>query len=126
MKWLGWFFLVVIIGVPTIYVAWLALTTKHHSVTDGSAYGFSIGDGKEETISVVKKLITSHGYKKISCAGKLKWVKVKNGIPAELYDCNIIYVAIGEEGDLQNMVRLTFSEGELSRIYRHRQYYELP
>jgi hypothetical protein len=112
------------------YVAYLAATYIDKVVTSGSAYGFEIGATKEQALTSAVQLsghpnaviYVSYGPR----AGDHFSIAPSTARPDKLVAHDQWDVLLDGNGNFFNIVRLTFHNGHLVRIYRHRQNFELP
>jgi len=112
------------------YITYLWATYIDESVASGSAYGFTIGASKQETLDAISRL-TNHPHAVVDVTYGLRAgdhftiapVPVQIG-QLQMHDRWDVY--LDGDGKFFNSVRLTFRDGHLAEIYRHRQYFELP
>ncbi len=113
------------------YVIYLWATYIDDSVTLGHKYGFSIGSSDEETYMDILGLTDqypnavfyiSYGPR----AGDNDTVRIspesfKRALSSEHWQ-----ILLDGEGEFHNIIRLNIENSALTRIYRHRKYFELP
>lgn len=118
--------LLVVVG----YLGYLWTTYIDETVTTGAAYGFTIGASKQETLAAASRLgnhpqavvYVSYGPR----AGDHFTIDPLPGHTWQLQDHDQWNVLLDGDGKFFNSVRLTFRNGELTEIHRHRQHFELP
>ena len=113
------------------YVGFLWVSYKSEAVTTGAAYGFTIGESKAASAVNLTRLREDH-----SGAAVYVTFGPRAGdhftVPAEAAQLDALRahqqwdILLDGEGEFWNTVQLTFEEDRLVRIYRHRQYFELP
>lgn len=112
------------------YVIYLWATYIDEATVTGSAHGFTIGTSKREALDSVRRLgnyphavvYVSYGPR----AGDHFTVDPASAHVEQLQEHEIWKVLLEGKGKFFNSVRLTFRDGELVEIYRHRQHFELP
>lgn len=127
--------LLVIVLVPAVtiggYIAYLVATYIDKTVTSGSAYGFNIGSSKIQAIESIQRqrasdpgiaLYVDYGPR----AGDTFTLSASDVEPEKLDSHDQWTVLPDGPGKFFNTIRLTFREGHLVEIHRHRQYFELP
>jgi hypothetical protein len=113
------------------YIAYLAATYIDESVSAGTAYGFEIGLSNKQSFQSVRKLLDKYPnlviyYSYGNKAGDNETVHpVDNEYPkVEAQDRWTLL--LDGDGKYHNVIKLSFEENKLIRIYRHRKYFELP
>ena len=108
------------------YVGYLKITYIDDTVTDGSGYGFDIGDNKEEIFATLQKLYADkqisldyNPYSKDQPA--YQQLDFEKDIPL-FYEENSWMFYFGHK---DNIIRFRFEKEKLVEIYRHRQFLEL-
>jgi len=134
--------LLIVIAIVAIYGFYLWNTYIDESTVQGSAYGFAIGETKEEVYKKAPSLL----FKLSSNNMFFTMVKVDSGsqeILATRLDFPILTQTLLHEvgyerfklkntwefyfeGSFSDSLRLKFCDEILCEIYRHRQYFELP
>lgn len=112
------------------YVAYLAATYIDETVTSGSAYGFEIGTTKQDALSSSVRLsgypnaviYVSYGPR----AGDNFSIAPSAAQLDELESHHEWEVLLDDDGNFFNTIRLTFGDGRLVEIHRHRKHFELP
>ncbi len=113
------------------YVAYFCATYIDETITSGTAYEFSIGTSKQVALTSVDRLsnypnavvYVSYGPR----AGDNFTVAPVAAHIAQLQQHDQWDVLLdGDDGKFSNSVRLTFRDGKLTEIHRHRQHFELP
>ena len=110
------------------YLAYLWATYIDETVTSGTAYGFAIGASKQESLTSANRISTnavvyvSYGPR----AGDHFTVTPVPSHIEQLQQHDQWDVLLDGDGKFFNSVRLTFRNGELAEIHRHRQHFELP
>jgi hypothetical protein len=125
--------IIVLLPVVTVagYILFLWATTIHDSVDEGTKYGFTIGETKTDTHVNLLEWRDKHPelivitYAKVGGYAQEQFVKLSLEFD-ELKKYNQWRVHLNGERSGSNSIRLTFENGSLTNIYRHRQYYELP
>ncbi|MBQ0711675.1 MAG: hypothetical protein KBT53_01810 [Porticoccus sp.] len=127
--------LFIIVFIPILfvggYVTYWWLSYIDEDVVTGSAYGFTIGDTKNEVIadfqSLRAKYSDAHVY-----VGYGNRAGDNFSVPANLKSQSKIYeydkwdVLLDGQYEFFNSVDLKFENGVLIEIHRHRQNFELP
>lgn len=112
-------------------IAYLSATYIDETEASGSAYGFTIGSSKPQTIEAILRqrhrhpsiaVYVSYGPKAgdTFTLGSSDMNLDRLG-PHDQWD-----VLLRGPGEYFDSVRLMFRDGRLVEIYRHRQYFELP
>ena len=117
--------------VVTGYIAFLAATYISDPVTTGSAYGFQIGQSKQATIRDVKALQRKYPVAVLDAifgprAGDHITLSLSRLELAQLEASDHWTVMLDGPDEFSNIVRLNFKNDQLIKIYRHRQFFELP
>ncbi len=121
------------------YGSYLWSTYIDETVVAGSAYGFTIGDDKQTTYSKASAVLTPFPntvFTLVTVSAETE--AVFGGMPGnQLFVQALLfpegYEAFSEEdiwefyfeASVWNSIKLTFCDGRLCEIYRHRQYFEL-
>ena len=128
-KWPIYLLLMLIIG----YIAFFYITYIDDAQTSGSAYGFTIGSTKKETVEDIKKLLNNHPNVVVHInygprVGDNKFIKIDKTTYFELESHNRWWILLDDTSDhvFSDSIRLTFNNERLSKIHRRRQYFELP
>ena len=127
------FLIIALLPVVTIvgYVLFLWASTIHDSVEAGTKYGFTIGETKENAHGSLLDWRDKHPelivftYAEVDGYAQKQFIKLSLEFD-ELKNYNQWRVHLNGERLGSNSIRLTFENGSLTNIYRHRQYYELP
>jgi len=113
------------------YLLFLWASTIHDSVDEGTKYGFTIGETKGAAhLNLLKwrnknpELIVIT-YAKVDGYAQEQFIKLSFEFD-ELKKYDQWRVHLNGERSGSNSIRLTFENENLTNIYRHRQYYELP
>ncbi len=112
------------------YAAYLWATYLDDTVVSGTAYGFTIGASKREVLAAARSLddhphavvYASYGQRAgdhLSVA--LSQVRIEQLQGHDQWD-----ILLDGPDNFFNSVGLTFSDGKLVEIHRHRQHFELP
>ncbi len=114
------------VGLTSILVLFLWLTTIHESVEVGSAYGFEIGTSKIEVITRLKtqQTYTIEVINLISANRNSKLVSLSS--PLEYYTESDWWGVMFESPFFFDSITFEFCDEKLCRIYRERQYFETP
>ncbi len=140
--------LVTIILIPVLivafYIGYLWITYIDDTVSDGSKYGFTIGDSKEKTYSkAIRNLyaMSSNGftapYIRINITKELEEVLATESGHKILAQTRLQEIGFAKfknldtwkfyiDGSNFNTLTLKFCANNLCEIYRHRKYFELP
>lgn len=121
------FFMVLVVW----YVGYLAITYIDDTKKEGKAYGFEIGTSKKQTFSDVRNLLDVHPRLVIYVsygprAGDNKTIKPLDSSYAEVKPHDNWVLLLNGKGEFFDFTRLYFEKGNLVKIHRHRQYFELP
>ena len=123
--------LLIPIVVLALYLAFLWITYIDETVIVGEKYGFSIGSSKDETYEDV--LLQQKSFPDLhiyiisgSRAGDYFEVSPNSISLEELKDYEDWTLLYDGEGEYFNVLKLKFDNTKLTRIYRHRKYFELP
>ena len=124
---------VVLVPAVTIggYIAYLAATYIDQTVTSGSAYGFNIGSSKIQAIEAIRHQRASYPRSAVYVsygprAGDTFTLSASDLKPEKLDSHDQWTVLLDGPGEFFNTMRLTFQEGHLVEVHRHRQHFELP
>jgi hypothetical protein len=120
-----------LIIIIAVYVLFLWASTIHDSVTEGSKYGLTIGDTKQQTYLRILELKKEYPlqviYTYVPSQTRVQDEHIKLSYDFEelkLYKQWRVYFK--GDGEYSNSIRLNFDNDKLINFYRHRQYYELP
>lgn len=121
--------------VPVLFISGLVgyfwITYIDEEITSGNAYGFTIGASKSEAVKDFESLRTKHpdlhvyvsygqragDYFSIPALPEsIDWLT-----PHDRWD-----LLLDGKSEFFNSTDLHFEDGKLVRVYRHRQYFELP
>lgn len=107
------------------------MSYKSEAVTYGTAYGFTIGETKAESATSLGSLRRANPEAVVYVtygprAGDNFTVPAEAARLEALRPHQQWDILLEGDGAYWNKVRLTFEEDRLVRIYRHRQYFELP
>lgn len=120
-------FSVPVILVALFFVVWQIYWIED-TVTEGEAYGYVIGQEREETFRLVKSYAEEKGYDRIVVDNSN--VAIENvslqALNESVGSKDFWYITIGEFGSHPNILRLYFKDNRLSKVYRGRQWFELP
>jgi len=112
------------------YIGYLWITYIDETVSAGTAYGFSIGASKQEALMSANNLnghpravlYVSYGPR----AGE-NFTAVPSASQIDQLQAHDRWdVLLDGSGKFFNSVRLTFRDGKLVEIHRHRKHFELP
>lgn len=113
------------------YVSYLAATYIDETVTIGTSYGFNIGASKSQALNAIRHQITSypgiavhvsHGPR----AGD-NFTLGTSDITIDKLDSHDRWtILLDGQGNLFNTIDLTFRDGRMVEIHRHRKHFELP
>lgn len=112
-------------------IAFLAATYIDDTKSSGSAYGYTIGSSKPQTLEAILHQRDRHP----SIAVYVSYgPRAGDSFTLGSSDMNLDKLAPHDQwdvllrgpGEYFDSVRLTFRDGRLVGIYRHRQYFELP
>ena len=114
----------------TGYFAYLWATYIDETITSGTAYGFTIGASKQEALTSAGRLnnypqavvYVTFGPK----AGDNFTITPSPTHIGQLQEHEQWDVLLDGDGQFFDSVRLTFRDGKLAEIHRHRQYFEFP
>lgn len=112
------------------YVFYPWNTYVDETITAGAAYGFTIGNSKQEVLASVSRL-NEHPHAVVYVSYGPKAGDNFTAIPSptrlgQLQEHDQWSVLLDGGGKFSNSIRLTFRDGQLGEIYRHRQHFELP
>ncbi len=114
-----------------LYVLFLWATYIDDTVTQGSKYGFTIGSTEQKTYEDILSaqdqypelmLYISYG----SRAGDNMTVEPTRDNFNTALKSNHWELLLDGKGEFFNIIRLRIDSNELTEIYRHRKYFELP
>ncbi|MGI9227243.1 MAG: hypothetical protein ACR2PU_00475 [Gammaproteobacteria bacterium] len=113
------------------YIAYLAATYIDESVSAGSAYGFEIGLSKKQSFQSIRKQVEKYPnlviyYSYGNKAGDNETVRPVDNEYSKVEVQDRWTLLLDGEGEFFNVIKLSFDEDKLIRIYRHRKYFELP
>ena len=113
------------------YTGYLAATYINQTVVSGSAYGFSIGSSKQHVIQQASALREAHPNAVISVdfgprAGDRFTLAPTTDQIDRLMPHDQWNLQLDGPTEFFNTIRLTFQDGTLVEIHRHRKYLELP
>jgi hypothetical protein len=112
------------------YVTYLWATYIDETSVSGSAYGFTIGTSKQEALASVRRLTSyPHAVVHVSYGPRAGDHFSVAPVPANLdrlQEHDQWKVLLDGKDGFSNSVRLTFRDGELVEIYRHRKHFDLP
>jgi hypothetical protein len=113
------------------YIGFLWISYIDKTIYEGEAYGYKIGSSKEQTFSQIKTETTRYPELAIyinygAKAGDYKTLDPLAGGYSEIEPYDSWDMLLDGEGEFFNSVRLSFIDGHLISIYRHRKYFELP
>lgn len=125
--------IIVLLPVLTVagYLVFLWASTIHDSVDEGTKYGFTIGETKDDAHGSLFEWRDKYPelivitYTEVDGYAKKQFIKLILEFD-ELKNYNQWRVHLNGERVGSNSIRLTFENDSLINIYRHRQYYELP
>lgn len=126
--------LAALVLVPTLiisgYVTYLWGSYIDETITSGAAYGFTIGNSKQEALASTSRL-NKHPHAVVYISHDLKTgeyftIPLAATHASQLQTHDQWDVLLDGEDMFSNSVRLTFRDDKLAEIYRHRQYFELP
>lgn len=112
------------------YAGYLWATYLDETVVSGTAYGFTIGASMEEALGAARNLrdhphavvYVSHGQR----AGDRSTIAPAQARIDQLQMYDQWDVLLDGADNFFNSIRLTFRDGKLVEIHRHRQYFEFP
>lgn len=112
------------------YVGYLWATYLDETVVSGTAYGFTIGASKQEALAAARSfndhphavVYVSYGAR----AGDHFSIAPSQARIEQLQAHDQWDVLLDGADSFFNSVRLTFHDGRVVEIHRHRQYFELP
>jgi hypothetical protein len=128
-------FLLAAVLIPALvvggYAAYLAATYINETVVSGSGYGFSIGSSKQHVIEQASALREAHPNAVIYIdfgprAGDRFTVAPTSDKIDRLRPHDQWSLQLDGPTEFFNTIRLTFQDGRLVEIHRHRKYFELP
>ncbi len=100
------------------------------TATSGTAYGFAIGSSKQDALASIRRLDKHpNAVIYVTYGSRAEDFFTVSPLPAhieQLRQYDQWDVLLDGDGKFFNLVRLTFREGGLAEVYRHRQYFELP
>ena len=109
-------------------VAYFAATFIDERVTSGEAYGFEIGQTKDQVAEAIRAIYPDGLFVRRTIDGEMTGPKVPFAMPA-----NGFGPFLGKDewelhfdDDSIDLILLRFSDGRLTEIWRHRQTAELP
>lgn len=120
------------------YLLWLRATYIDDLVEAGGAYALVIGQGKDEVVSSLPDAISASGHRVEDSYVVLPAVSGADGAAVPLGMTPISSGAVAaslreqDQWDIyfnesyNDLLRLTFCEGRLCKIYRHRKNFDLP
>jgi hypothetical protein len=113
------------------YIFFLWASTIHDSIDEGEKYGFIIGNSKKEAYSALLGWKKDHPELVVFTYAGIEGFTQKQYFKLDLKfdvlkEYNQWRVHIDGNDIGSNSIRLTFENGDLVNLYRHRQYYELP
>ena len=117
--------------VAALYLLFLWTTYINDEVTEGRKYGFVIGATKDAAFerAVAESQLNPQMYIYINYgprAGDVIQVKLSSLSASDVAAHDRWLLLYDGRDRFSNSLRLTFKNGKLSEIYRHRQYFELP
>lgn len=128
-------YLALVISIPVlllaIYIGYLWATYISDEVYEGSKYGFTIGASREETFANI--LQAKEKYPELfvyvttgpRAGDRITFAPehsdLQKIVPYDQWD-----LLIDGEAEFWNNIRISFSNEKVFKIYRHRQYFELP
>ncbi len=112
------------------YATYLWATYIDETTVSGSAQGFTIGTSKQQVLASVRHLTSyPHAVVYVSYGHRAGDNFTVDPVSADLdllREHDQWRVLLDGEGEFFNSVRLSFRDGELVEIHRHRQRFELP
>jgi hypothetical protein len=94
-------------------------------VTDGDAYGFSIGQPKDAVVETLKMADSEWRVAYVGLDERFRMVEVRNISDVDLPNAGVVTLARDESAFL-NTLRLEFAGARLVKMYRNRQLLEFP
>jgi len=112
------------------YIGYLLATYIDETITSGTAYEFTIGASKQDTLTSASHL-NSHPHAVVyvnygPLAGDNFTIVPSPAQIEQLQKHDQWVVLLDGNGKFFNSVQLTFQDGKLAKIHRHRQHFELP
>ena len=111
--------------------AYLAATMIDETVTEGAAYGFTIGATKADAFKLATTAFADGPLFIREARGRSGEPRIGQRVPLRLapesftlLEDQDVWEFFFDEGD-PDYLRLTFESGQLAEIRRHRQYFEL-
>ena len=113
-----------------LLIGFLWATYISDPVTSGSAYGFQIGESKEETAKRVEALKQKYPEAVLDVT---YGSRAGDHLTMPITNVELTRAKRGDHWQIDlrpsegwNFIRLNFTDNSLVQIYRHRQYFELP
>jgi hypothetical protein len=113
------------------YISFLWASYISETTSSGSAYGFTVGSSKFQSAAALTDFRQTHPKASVYVSYGSR-VGDHFTVPASETQLNALRphdqwdILLNGPGEFNDSVRLTFNEGRLVDIYRHRQYFELP
>ena len=119
-------FLVGVFLLTTLFVFLLWFSSIHEVIEEGEAYGFTIGTSKAAIIShLIDK--SEESIKAINLVyGDKSSRRASVSSPSEYFNDSDKWVIIYDSAYFFDNVTLEFCEGNLCKLFRKRQYFEMP
>jgi len=122
-------FVCVLVGVVCAYAAFLYFSYISDIVVSGTAYGFRIGASKQEAYAAARPAFQGRQVYIMYPVDRDLFGPL---VPIHFTEDEYAMLARRDFWEIYfvngywNSLSLTFEEGSLVKIYRHRQYFELP
>jgi len=118
--------LVGVFSLTTLFVFFVWLSSLHEVIEEGEAYGFTIGASKAEVISH----LTDSSEKSIKAMnlvyGNQTSKLVSLSSPSEYFNDSDKWVVMYNSAYFFDNVTLEFCEDNLCKLFRKRQFFEMP
>lgn len=124
-KWI----LIILGAIFIVPVAYFYATYVDDTISDGAGYGFTIGEDKLSAFKIINNNALSNKVYAIQVgvdSNSFKLVDIHQDAFEEINRFNTWNLLLREERDFLNTIRLTFDGNKLTKIYRHKQWLELP
>ena len=124
-KWI----LIIVGAIFIVPVAYFYAIYVDDTISDGTGYGFTIGEDKLSAFKIINSNSLSNKVYAIQVgvdSNSFKLVDIHQDAFEEINRFNTWNLLLREERDFLNTIQLTFADNKLTKIYRHKQWLELP
>lgn len=126
-----WIFLkyagILTVALIVLFISFLYLSYLNETIIEGEGYGFTIGMTKEEAFKAAKftyqekKMFVIYSNDEDRSISSIEKISFSDENFVKLQNYNVWSFFYG-----RNSIDLTFGDGALIEVHRHRQYFELP